>query len=195
MLRLLPRQSAAAAIFAIGSGARAALAQSEHAHHQTSEPRPAPTLPGQDAFGAIAEVVRLLEADATTDWSKVDVERLRQHLIDMNAFTLRARVSAVPLPAGARFTITGDSRTMTAAHAMFDAHIRQLGEVSRYRAMIADGAGSLQVAVTARDPADVAAITRIRALGAVGFLSLDDHHRAHHLALARGDIPAAHQHR
>jgi len=33
-----------------------------------------PTMP--DAFGAIAEIVRILEADPTTDWAKVDLERL-----------------------------------------------------------------------------------------------------------------------
>ena len=27
-----------------------------------------PTMPGQDAFGAIQEVVRILEADPNTDW-------------------------------------------------------------------------------------------------------------------------------
>ena len=50
----------------------------------------APAMPGQDAFGAIAEVVRLLDADPETDWSKVDLERLRQHLIDMNEVVLRS---------------------------------------------------------------------------------------------------------
>src|SRR5437879_13280128 len=43
-----------------------------------------PTMPGQDAFGAIQEIVQMLEADPKTDWSKVDLEGLRQHLIDMN---------------------------------------------------------------------------------------------------------------
>ena len=28
-----------------------------------------PTLPGQDAFGTIQEIVRILEADPNTDWS------------------------------------------------------------------------------------------------------------------------------
>jgi hypothetical protein len=27
-------------------------------------------MPGQDAFGAIAEIVRLLEADPATDWGR-----------------------------------------------------------------------------------------------------------------------------
>ena len=49
-----------------------------------------PTMAGQDAFGAIQEIVRILEADPKSDWSKVDLEALRQHLIDMNELTLRA---------------------------------------------------------------------------------------------------------
>jgi hypothetical protein len=49
-----------------------------------------PTMPGQDVFGAVQEVVGILDADPKTDWSKVDLEALRQHLIDMNEVTLKA---------------------------------------------------------------------------------------------------------
>ena len=56
-----------------------------------------PTQPGQDAFGAIQEIVRILEADPATDWSKVDLEALREHLIDMNEVTLHAAVVAASL--------------------------------------------------------------------------------------------------
>ena len=48
---------------------------------------------GQDAFGAIQDVVRKLDADPKTDWSKVDLEGLRQHLIDMNEVTLTANAA------------------------------------------------------------------------------------------------------
>ena len=37
----------------------------------------APTLPGQDAYAAIAEVARILEGDRATDWSKVRCEPSR----------------------------------------------------------------------------------------------------------------------
>ena len=40
--------------------------------------------------GAIGEIVRILEADPKTDWSKVNLEALRQHLIDMNEVALHA---------------------------------------------------------------------------------------------------------
>jgi hypothetical protein len=49
-----------------------------------------PTMPGQDAFGTIQEIVQILQSDPKTDWSKVNIDALRQHLIDMNEVTLRA---------------------------------------------------------------------------------------------------------
>ena len=49
-----------------------------------------PTMPGQEAFGTIQEIVRMLEADPSTDWAKVNIAALREHLIDMNEVTLRA---------------------------------------------------------------------------------------------------------
>src|SRR4051794_21173706 len=49
-----------------------------------------PTLAGQEAFGTIQEIVRNLEADPKTDWSRVNIAALREHLIDMHEVTLRA---------------------------------------------------------------------------------------------------------
>ena len=46
-----------------------------------------PTMPGQEAFGTIQEIVRMLEADPATDWSKVNIGALREHLIDMDEVT------------------------------------------------------------------------------------------------------------
>ena len=31
-----------------------------------------PTMPGQDTFGAVQEIVRILDANPKTDWSKVE---------------------------------------------------------------------------------------------------------------------------
>ena len=38
-----------------------------------------PTRSGQEAFATIGEIVRILEADPRTDWSKVNIEALRHH--------------------------------------------------------------------------------------------------------------------
>ena len=48
---------------------------SMHQMHHPGAAAGTPAMPGQDAFGAIAEVVRLLDADPRTDWSKVNLER------------------------------------------------------------------------------------------------------------------------
>ena len=74
----------------------------------------APTMPGQDAFGAIQEIVGILEADPKTDWSKVNLEALRQHLIDMNDVTLKAEAVAKPVDGGIEVTVTGAGRTAQA---------------------------------------------------------------------------------
>src|SRR5512136_703708 len=85
--------------------------QMPHGHSMGQATGGAPTLPGQDAFGAIQEIVRILEADPATDWSKVNLERLRQHLIDMNDVTLRSEVKATAVPGGLTLEVTGTGRT------------------------------------------------------------------------------------
>jgi hypothetical protein len=51
-----------------------------HARHAAQMAGAAPTLAGQDAFGALQEIVRKLEADPNTDWSKINLEALRAAL-------------------------------------------------------------------------------------------------------------------
>ena len=85
-----------------------------------------PTLPGQDAFGAIQEIVRILEADPKTDWSKVNLEALRQHLIDMNEVTLKADVAAKQIDGGLEFAVTGAGPTVGAIQRMVPAHAQEI---------------------------------------------------------------------
>ena len=59
-----------------------------------------PTEAGQDAFAAMAEIVKLLDADPATDWSKVDLEALRRHLVDMNVVTLKSAVQRTQVAGG-----------------------------------------------------------------------------------------------
>ena len=66
------------------------------------------TQPGQAAFAAIQEIVEILMADPKTDWSKVNIDALRQHLIDMNNVTLAASVKKEPIDGGMRFDVTGE---------------------------------------------------------------------------------------
>jgi hypothetical protein len=126
----------------------------------------APTLPGQDAFGAIAEVVKILEANPKTDWSKVDLERLRQHLIDMNEVVLHAQMKQSPVLGGVLMDITGAGRTEQAIRAMVVPHAVELDRMPSYAPR---------------------AVARLRGLGFIGLLIEGAHHGPHHLAMAKGE--------
>jgi hypothetical protein len=153
-----------------------------------------PALPGQDAFGAIAEVVRILEADPATDWSRVDLERLRQHLIDMNEVVLRAAVAATPVAGGLAMEVTGAGRTEQAIRAMVVPHTVELDGMPEWSAKTETIPGGVRLTVTAKQPDDARVIARIRGLGFAGLLTEGAHHQPHHLAMARGEALHGHGH-
>jgi len=168
-----------------------ALAQTAPTHHGMHEGAAVPTIPGQDAFGAIQEIVRMLDADPETDWSKVDLEGLRQHLIDMNDVTLKAEATATPIAGGVAIAITGTGRTIEAIQRMVPAHAQEVEQThlngwSAKTDMLPNG---VTLTVTASDPAEVA---HIRGLGFIGLLASGRHHQPHHLAMARGELSHAH---
>ena len=163
-------------------------------HHGGASPADGPAMPGQDAFGAIAEVVRLLEADPATDWSRVDLERLRQHLIDMNEVVLRAAVKSSRVSGGLVMDITGPARTERAIRAMVAPHALELDGMSDWTARTAQIPGGLRLTVIARAPEDAQTVARIRGLGFIGLLVQGGHHGPHHLAMAKGEALSGHRH-
>jgi hypothetical protein len=168
--------------------------QMPHGHSAGQATGGAPTLPGQDAFGAIQEIVRILEADPATDWSKVDLERLRQHLIDMNEVTLRAGVKAEPVPGGLRMDITGTGRTEEAIRRMVGPHTVELNGMPQWTATTEQIPGGLRLTVVAKNPADAKTVAHIRGLGFIGLLVQGSHHQPHHLAMAKGEPTPGHSH-
>lgn len=150
-----------------------------------------PTLPGQDAFGAIQEIVRLLEADPATDWSKVDLEGLRQHLIDMNEVTLRADAVAQPIDGGLAIAVTGEGRTVAAIQRMVPAHAREIDAHDGWHVSTEPLPNGVRLIATATDPKEIA---HIRGLGFIGILVRGGHHQPHHLAMAKGEQPHTHDH-
>jgi hypothetical protein len=151
-----------------------------------------PTLPGHDAFGAIAEIVRILEADPATDWTKVDLERLRQHLIDMNEVTLRSAVKQVSIPDGLAMEITGVGRTEQAIRAMVVPHAGELDRMPEWSARTESIAGGVRLIVVTKKPEDPKVLARIRGLGFAGLMTEGAHHHAHHLAMAKGEVLGGH---
>ena len=148
-----------------------------------------PTAPaGQDAFAAISAVVAILEADSTTDWSKVNIEALRRHLIAMNDVTLGARVVQTSIAGGARMDVTGDGRVTESIREMLRAHAPQLETLNIYRANVEQIAGGARLTVTAADPSDAKTVAKIRGLGMAGLLTQGAHHAEHHVGIARGSM-------
>lgn len=142
---------------------------------------------GQSAFAAIQEIVEQLMADPETDWSRVDIETLRQHLIDMDNVTMRAQVSVREIEGGARFEATSDDDAVTASiRAMVPAHAATMNGAKGWTMQAEEIQGGAALSVTGADP------VRIRALGFIGVMTVGMHHQAHHLALATGQNPHAH---
>ncbi len=174
------------------AGPLAAQTTAMPAGHQHTEgmAHPATALPteaGQGAFAAMAEIVKLLDADPTTDWAKVDLEALRRHLIDMNVVTLRSAVQRIQVAGGLSMEVTGDAATAQSIQRMVINHAKMVDATPDLAASATMIPGGVRFVVTARRADDLRTVTRIRALGFGGLLVLGDHHTAHHLQIAKGE--------
>lgn len=190
----------AALAFLAGFAAAASAHAQDPARHvhtpgMTHEaPAATPTQAGQAAYAAIAEIVAILERDPATDWSRVNLEALRQHLLDTDDVTLRAGIATRPVEGGIEAVVTGTGRVEGAIRRMSRAHAAALAGESPYRMTVEDVPGGARVRIVAApgSPAGVAA--RIGGLGYIGILASGSHHGPHHLALARGQPMGGHRH-
>lgn len=164
-----------------------------HAHHQrhsddgNSDCQGAmPVQDGQAAFAAIQEVVSALNRNPDTDWSAVNIEALRRHLIDMNNVTMEAQVSRETLVDGMRFFATSSNPDVVGSLLrMVVAHAETMDGVDGFgmKAERIDDGVVLEV---------VGDSEQIRGLGFVGIMALGMHHGEHHWAIATGQSPHAH---
>ncbi len=142
---------------------------------------------GNDAFGTIQEVIAALVADPATDWSKVDVEALRMHLLDMNDMTLNVTVEQSEIANGMQAMVTPTTdRAAGALERVFAAHPQQLAAESGWTMQAMKHGDAWHVMVTSDDEADVAVI---RGLGYIGVMAWGAHHQPHHRAIATGQNP------
>jgi hypothetical protein len=156
----------------------------DHAQHMHGEGAMVPSHPGQEAFGTIQEIVGILETDPATDWSKVNIGALREHLIDMDEVTMRARASERALANGVEITVTGEGRTLAAVKRMVPAHMRELVALG-WSASTQDLPNGVRLVVTASDPHEV---VKLKALGFLGLMVQGAHHQPHHLMMAKGEF-------
>ena len=141
---------------------------------------------GQSAFAAIQEIVAMLNAKPTTDWSTVNIEALRQHLIDMNNVTLGAVVSVSQTGDSVRFAVTGEGAVQGSIKRMVMAHAASMNGVDDWKFTAEPTDTGAVLTVTPPEPASM---VKLKALGFMGILTLGMHHQEHHWMLAHGMSP------
>lgn len=154
----------------------------EHMHGASA---PKLTQPGNDVFGAIQEVLRQLEADPHTDWKKVNLEALRQHLLDMRNFTENVEiVSQKSIENGVEIVVRPTVvSAIPSLDRAFAAHPAQLKSETGWDMTVKKEMDRYTLRIVA---ADAQQADKIRGLGYIGIMAYGDHHPAHHWALATG---------
>lgn len=144
-------------------------------------PKVLPTEPGQGAFAAISEIVAMLAADPETDWSKVNITGLRDHLVDMDGLVSDSVVTSRDISGGLEMQLDLGVAGNDAASRMVPAHAPFVTADSGWESVVTQDGDQLIWRVTS-----TTATAQIRALGFFGLMATGDHHRAHHLAMAKG---------
>jgi hypothetical protein len=160
------------------------MMQGQHRMMMGGETTGQPAMPGQEVFGTIQEVVRILEADPKTDWSKVNISALREHLIDMDEVTMRASATERSLDNGIEIAVTGEGRTLDGIKRMVPAHVHELSQLG-WNAKTEDLSNGVRLIVTSSDAKE---ITKFKALGFMGIMVQGAHHQQHHLMMAKGEF-------
>lgn len=177
-----------AALFAVSLIPAVLVAQAmDHSQHAAAPAATQAAVPSQAAFATIQEIVKRLKADPTTDWSKVNLEALRQHLIDMDNVVMRSAVKQTNIAGGVSLDITGTGDVAAAIKRMGGMHSAALTGEGDYAAESTEIANGVRLVVKARNVNDPAAVARVRGLGFAGLLTEGDHHPAHHWAVAKGE--------
>ena len=140
------------------------------------------TEPGQSAFAAIEQIVSALEMDPSTDWSKVDIAGLREHLRDMNMVFSDAEATGETVVGGMHFTVTGTGRVREAIRNMTIAHAGVMDGVDGWGYAAEEHPDGATMTIMA-PPFDM---PRLQALGFFGVMATGMHHQDHHFAMATG---------
>lgn len=179
-------------LLALASTAMTGYAEDAHKGHESHQghdmsqvemPAQLPTEAGQSAFAAIAEIVILLNEDPNTDWAKVDIDRLRTHLVDMNELTLNAVAEKTVSKGKVSFAITGPARTLQAIKAMVPAHSVELNKIDGWQVDVEIKTDGVIMHVSSDDAGILA---KVNALGFFGMMATGAHHQPHHWGMATG---------
>jgi len=143
---------------------------------------------GNDIFGTIQELISKLSNDPNTNWEKVNIEILRQHLLDMNDMTFNVElISQRAIKNGVESIIKAKTkRSEEALERIFQAHPSQLKKETNWDMHVLKNNGQYILSTTTTNQKD---IPKIRALGYIGLMAIGSHHQKHHLLMATGGNP------
>ena len=192
---LSSRASALAVAAFLAVGVMGPVQAQHHAHPSEADQSPSPAArstilqaPGQAVFGAVQEAIRRLEADSTTDWSQVDVARLRRHLLDMHRVAVHVTVDEkTPIENGVRLRVRPTQEAARASlDRVLDAHPHMLKQETGWTMAVEEEGDAYVLRVTTDDRSEA---VKIRALGYMGLLAYGQHHQRHHWHLVNGKHP------
>ncbi|WP_253279954.1 hypothetical protein [Phaeobacter sp. 11ANDIMAR09] len=157
-------------------------ASAQHAHPGSA----GPTETGQSAFAAISEIVQILSDDPHTDWAKVNIQALRDHLVDMDLVTTQAKVATRTEDRVVEFVVMGQGDVVNAVRRMTLAHSPMLEMAAGWSVAAEPSDGGATMRVEAGTDQELA---RVLGLGFFGVMTIGAHHQAHHMQMALGEAP------
>lgn len=160
-------------------------AVAQHVHGTSNHP----VETGQSAFAAISEIVQILSKDPKTDWEKVNIQALRDHLRDMELVTTEASIDIRIDGNSVEFIVFGAGDVEQAVQRMTLAHAPMLQASSGWLVTAEPSKGGAIMRIAVKSDDDLA---RVRGLGFFGIMTIGAHHQAHHLEIASGNDPHHH---
>lgn len=157
----------------------------DHSMHSSAASETPVFEQGQSAFAAIEEIIMVLDADPATDWSRIDIDGLREHLRDMDLVFTMAEATTEKVSGGLQFTVTGEGRIREAIRNMVLAHAGIMDGVDNwhYVAETHPEGATLTIIVPPFE------VPRLTGLGFFGVMAAGMHHQDHHWMMATGMSP------
>ena len=140
---------------------------------------------GQSAFAAIEEIVLALVADPNTNWTKLNIPALREHLVDMELVFTDAEVQTTEVENGFQFAVTGTGKTIGSIQRMALAHSGIMNGTGDWT--FSPEKSETGVVLTVTTTADD--MDKLRAIGFFGIMAMGMHHQDHHWMMAAGSNP------
>ncbi len=158
-----------------------------HTHKNNTTKLPVLTEAGNDIFGTIQEVITALNNNHNTNWSKVNLEALRQHLLDMDDMIRNTKViKQTPINNGIKILVQPTTpRAFESLSRVFNAHPVQLKLETGCEMNVKKQYKQYLLTITG-NKADT---NKIRGLGYIGLMAYGKHHQVHHISIATGQNP------